>query len=200
MLLPSFSNIMKTGLPLDKVIALYRSLNFKSYFKNFFGINFYILRLLYLKFEYQHNYNKINLNSPKDDITSLKHLNGMLLRMFPPFKLLTDLRRLNLFKHAVIGSNKGRCLMKGLPIHGQRTWSNSKTSGKLNKNVKVFIRKYVEEKSKITIRKFKKIQEEKRKVKRGLAQEAERLAKLSRKPVTEREIFMQEYRDRHRFF
>jgi len=53
--------------------------------------------------------------------------------------IVFDLKRLNILRKFLIKSYIGRCHALGKPVRGQRTWSNSWNSYKLNNYVRNFI-------------------------------------------------------------
>lgn len=90
--------------------------------------------------------NSINVNlSFLTDFTLIykKNIVGMLNRYYSQLASVNnqpnDLLRLNILRLYLVRSYRGRCHALGKPVRGQRTWSNSWTSYKINLILRRFI-------------------------------------------------------------
>ena len=135
----SYKNVLAKGLPVDKVIIFYRLLNFKNYYLKMFGFSLYFLNIIYRRLEYQYSSNSILFTNYLNNDLLLRVLNGIVLKYLPPFLLLRDLKKYILVKLILIKSYKGERIVSMRPMNGQRSWSNSKTTRKMNKDVRSFI-------------------------------------------------------------
>ena len=150
-------NVISKGLPVNKVIVVYRHLNFQKYIKLFYGLGVEFLKIFFLKFEIQWDKTKLTLLDIKiSNNVLLKTLNIENLEILPPFRDISLYQSYTLIRHVLIRCYKGYRIMKLRPMYAQRTWSNAKTTRKINFKIRSFGKTFWRETGRLTIKQARK--------------------------------------------
>ena len=116
-------------------LELIKKSNFLTIEKKFLGVNKYLSNKILSRFEFNKFSIATNLsNEYFSIIITLKHdwLNSILI--------LKKKILVNIYFYFLISNFKGNRHELGLPLNGQRTWSNKKTCKKLNSILILFLK------------------------------------------------------------
>lgn len=123
---------------------------FEEVFENTQGLGFYFKNLILDRFEIENRVsNRAMLISDLEstfNVPLTDPLNLIFSQVNSVNHSVDELKKLNIVRLYLIKSHKGRCHAIGKPVRGQRSWSNSWNSYKVNKILRSFVN---ETKSKI---------------------------------------------------
>jgi len=116
------------------------NINLKSFFNENIGLSenskkklIQRFELNFLSYDKEKTFTHISLDKRKIINMYLSQLSSINNNIF-------ELIKYNLIRLYLIKTFRGRCHALGKPSRGQRTWSNSSTSYRLNRTIRIFIR------------------------------------------------------------
>lgn len=116
---------------------------FENLFDNTPGLNTTFKRYMLERFELK---NHVSIRSAlltdleqQYKINMLEPLNIIFSQINSVNNNTEELKKMNIIRLYLIKSHRGRCHAMGKPVRGQRTWSNSWNSFKVNKTLRSFI-------------------------------------------------------------
>lgn len=110
----------------------------KTLCNNFYGLSYYTFNLLKKKIELSYD---IKLNPDCDKLEEWQiYIINIHLGLFASVNhSVEEFERATTVRYYLLKTFRGRCLALNKPCHGQRTWSNAKTSKYKPNHIKIFI-------------------------------------------------------------
>ena len=121
----------------------YFNKTFSEVFENTPGLNLHFKNLILDRFELKNHVSTkstavLDLES-KFHISLIDPLNLTFSQVNSVNNSIEELKKFNILRLYLIKSHRGKCHALGKPVRGQRTWSNSWNSYKVNKTLRSFI-------------------------------------------------------------